>query len=50
MENREQYKRLIMFFASMLILLVQVAIFYYIDITITGQLLVHCIGDEATGH
>ena len=30
MENREQYKRLIMFFASMLILLVQVAIFYYI--------------------
>ena len=30
MENREQYKRLIMFFASTLILLVQVAIFYYI--------------------
>ena len=30
MENREQYKRLIMFFASALILLVQVVIFYYI--------------------
>lgn len=30
MENREQYKRLIMFLASTLILLVQVAIFYYI--------------------
>lgn len=30
MENREQYKRMIMFFASTLILLLQVAIFYYI--------------------
>lgn len=30
MENREQYKRLIMFLASAMILLIQVAIFYYI--------------------
>lgn len=30
MENREQYKRLLMFFASALVLLIQVAIFAYI--------------------
>ena len=52
MENREQYKRLIMFFASALILLVQVVIFYYIwhrSIT-TDQLSEHYTGAEATGH